>query len=82
MIVLPMDRIVLDQRQSCSAFSRVRRITGASGVPQHAFLYGERESGKTMLIDDFKEVSRSIVRRMMDRPIADVLLRITLSDVR
>lgn len=35
-----------------------------------------------MLIDDFKEVSRSIVRRMMDRPIADVLLRISLSDVR
>ena len=65
-----------------AAFSRVRRITGASGIPQHAFLYGELESGKTMLIDDFKEVSRSIVRRMMDRPIADVLLRISLSDVR
>ena len=65
-----------------AAVSRIRRITGASSAPQQLFLHGESESGKTMLIDDFKEVSRSIVRRMMDRPIADVLPRITLSDVR
>jgi chromosomal replication initiation ATPase DnaA len=49
MIALPMDRVVLTEGNR-AAVSRVRRITGISSASQQVFLYGEPESGKTMLL--------------------------------